>query len=71
MSARAEEHKQWNLDHGLKENETLDLNCPRCGKQHRETLTSEPSEPDFFHHVHQCLACGLRFDVFVRTRGIR
>lgn len=68
-SSRAAEHFEWNLKHGLKPNEPLPLYCPRCGKSHRETLTNDPSQPDYFHHVHQCTECGLRFDVFVRCRS--
>lgn len=69
MGTRDAEHTQWNLDHGLVPNSRLRLFCPRCGKPHQETLTSDPSQPDYFHHVHQCVACGLRFEVFVRCRS--
>jgi hypothetical protein len=70
MSSRTEEHQQWNIEHGLSPNNKLALFCPRCATPHRETLTRKPDEPDYFHHVHQCDACGLRFDVFVRCRGL-
>jgi transcription elongation factor Elf1 len=69
MSARAAEHAAWNREHGLADNQRLFLSCPRCGTRHTETLTSDETQPDYFHHVHQCLACGLRFDLFVRTRA--
>jgi hypothetical protein len=70
MSSRAKEHEAWNEANGLPGGAHLALFCPRCATPHRETLTSEPSEPDYLHHVHQCHACGLRFDVFVRCRGL-
>ena len=70
MSSRADEHKAWNEFADLKEGSTIALFCPRCATPHVETKTHDPSEDDFMHHVHQCHACGLRFDVFVRCRGI-
>lgn len=69
MSSRAAEHAQWNLSHGLAPDQELDLVCPRCAGAHVETLTSLPSEPVYWHHVHQCSHCGLRFDLFVRNRA--
>lgn len=71
MSSRAEEHEAWNLARGLKPNEKLQLVCPRCEQPHTETLTNDPSEPDYYHHVHQCTVCGIRFDLFVRTRSVQ
>jgi hypothetical protein len=70
VSARAKEHEEWNLANGLKPDVPLALFCPRCATPHRETLTFNAGEPDYNHHVHQCGACGLRFDVFVRCRGL-
>lgn len=69
MGSRDAEHTQWNLDHGLKVNEHLPLVCPRCTKPHVETLTNDPSQPDYHHHVHQCTYCGLRFELYVRSRS--
>ena len=69
MTARADEHKAWNEEHGLRDNHKLALVCPRCTNAHVETLTSVPTEDDYFHHVHQCTHCRLRFDIFVRTRA--
>jgi len=71
MGSRDLEHEAWNLTKaGLQPGSILALFCPRCATPHRETLTSRPNEPDYCHHVHQCRACGLRFDVFVRCRGL-
>ena len=70
MSARTREHEVWNETHGLGPGMKLALFCPRCATPHRETLTAEVGEEDYLHHVHQCHACGLRFDVFVRCRGL-
>jgi hypothetical protein len=69
MGSRDKEHEAWNLQHGLKPNEHLALVCPRCARPHVETLTNDPSQPDYHHHVHQCTYCGLRFDLYVRTRS--
>jgi len=70
MSSRTAEHHEHNIQAGLRAGAKLALFCPRCATPHREMLTSDPSEPDYLHHVHQCQACGLRFDVFVRCRGL-
>lgn len=32
-------------------------------------MGSDPSQPDYFHHVHQCTHCGLRFELYVRCRS--
>ena len=69
MGSRDAEHEAWNLEHGLSAGESLPLFCPRCARPHVETLTNVPTEPDYLHHVHQCTVCGLRFDVYVRTRS--
>lgn len=69
MGSRDKEHEAWNLQHGLTPNEHLPLVCPRCTKPHTETLTNDPSQPDYHHHVHQCTSCGLRFDLYVRCRS--
>lgn len=69
MGSRDKEHEAWNLEHGLQPGEHLPLVCPRCAKPHIETLTSDPSQPDYLHHVHQCTYCGVRFDLYVRTRS--
>lgn len=69
MGSRDKEHEAWNLEHGLKPGELLMLFCPRCAMAHQETLTNDPSQPDYLHHVHQCTYCGLRFDLYVRCRS--
>ena len=69
MGSRDKEHEAWNLAHGLQHREHLPLVCPRCARAHTETLTNVPTEPDYYHHVHQCTHCGLRFDLYVRTRS--
>lgn len=68
--ARRDVHTAHNKLMGLEEGAKLALFCPRCATPHREMLTNDPGEADYLHHVHQCTACGLRFDVFVRCRGI-
>lgn len=70
MSTRTKEHVEHNEFRGLRPESRLALFCPRCATPHAETLTKDPNEEDYFHHVHQCHACGLRFDVFVRCRGL-
>ena len=70
MSGRTEEHLAWNTNKGLQAGSQLVLHCPRCQTLHEETLTNDPKQEDYMHHVHQCHACGLRFDLFVRCRGI-
>jgi len=72
MGSRDKEHEAWNLQHGLQPNQHLALVCPVCTMPHTETLTKDPTEPDYHHHVHQCTnpGCGIRFDLYVRTRSI-
>lgn len=66
---RRAEHLAWNIQHGLATNQEIPLVCPRCAHAHVETLTSDPSEPDYHHHVHQCTHCGLRWDMYLRCRS--
>jgi DNA-directed RNA polymerase subunit RPC12/RpoP len=66
--SRFDEHYAWNRKI-IDDNASLKLACPICGAKHTETLTKDPSEPDCYHHVHQCTRCGIRFDLFVRTRS--
>ena len=71
MSGRAEEHRAWNEARGLHAGDVLSLVCPVCATIHEETLTNDPNQPDYLHHVHQCTnpECGVRFDLFVRCRA--